>query len=132
MEGSPVVNYILPFDDVAEGVWYTEAIRWAAASGVVGGYGNGKFGPGNPVTREQLAAMLYRYEQYKGGGFTGTWMFPLNYADADLVSSWAREPMCWAAMNGIITGIGNDQLDPQGKATRAQAASMIMRFCTRK
>ena len=132
MEGSPVVNYILPFDDVAEGVWYTEAIRWAAASGVVGGYGNGKFGPGNPVAREQLAAMLYRYKQYKGGGFTGTWMFPLNYADADLVSSWAREPMCWAAMNGIITGIGNDQLDPQGKATRAQAAAMIMRFCQLK
>lgn len=68
LESSPVVNYILPFDDVAEGAWHTEAVRWAAASGVVNGYGNRKFGPGDPITREQLAAMLYRYEQYKGGG----------------------------------------------------------------
>lgn len=129
LEGRPVVNYILPFDDVAEGAWYTEAIRWAASQGIVSGYGNRKFGPGDPITREQLAAMLYRYEQYKGGGFTGTWMFQLDHADADRVSSWAYESICWTTMNGIVRGIGNGLLDPGGKATRAQAAAMIMRYC---
>lgn len=132
LEGSPVVNYILPFDDVAEGTWYTEAIRWAAASGIVSGYGNGLFGPNDNITREQLVTMFYHYEQYKGGGFTDAWMFPLDYTDAELVSSWAYEPMCWTTMNGIVEGIGNGLLDPKGKATRAQAATMIMRFCEKK
>ena len=131
LEGSPAVNYVLPFDDVAEGAWYTQAVRWAAASGVVSGYGGGSFGPGDPVTREQLAAILYRYEQYKGGGFTGAWMFPLDFEDAGQVSDWAHEPMCWMTMKGIIGGIGDKLLDPGGRATRAQAAAMLMRFCTK-
>lgn len=131
LEGSPAVNYVLPFDDVAEGAWYTQAVRWAAASGVVSGYGGGSFGPNDPVTREQLAAILYRYEQYKGGGFTGAWMFPLDFEDAGQVSDWAHEPMCWMTMKGIIGGIGDKLLDPGGRATRAQAAAMLMRFCTK-
>ncbi|MCF0123996.1 MAG: S-layer homology domain-containing protein, partial [Ruminiclostridium sp.] len=130
--GEPVVNYALTFSDVPEGTWYTEAVRWAASEGIVKGYGDGTFGPNDPVTREQLATILYRYEQVvKGGGFTGDWEFPLNFSDADKVSPWAEEGMKWCVMEGIISGKGGGILDPQGYATRVEAAQMIMKYMQR-
>lgn len=129
LAGSPVVDYLMGFDDVDPAAYYSEAVRWAASEGIVSGYGNGKFGPDDPITREQFAAMLYRYIQKQGGGFTGAWAFPLDFADADQVSSYAYEALCWMTMNGIINGTGDNQLDPQGTATRAQVAVMLMRFC---
>ena len=130
LENSPMVNYLMQFEDVAAEKYYTEAIRWATSEGIVGGYGNGKFGPDDPITRQQLAAMIYRYEQYKGGGFTGLWAFRLEFNDVAELSDYAYEPMCWCVMNGIVGGKGNGILDPNGPATRAQAAAMLMRYCT--
>lgn len=126
--GEPVVNYALPFDDVTEGTWYTEAVRWAASEGIVTGTTETAFAPDSPVTREQFATILYRYAQSKGQGFTGTWAFQLDYADADKVSEYAYEAMCWMTMQGVIEG-DSANLNPQGQATRAEAAAMLMRFC---
>ena len=125
--GGVPVNYLMQYDDVPPNAWYTEAVRWAASEGVVNGYGNGKFGPNDPIIREQLAVMLYRYEQ-RSGGFTGNWMFRLDFTDAADISDWAYEAACWCNMNGIINGKGNGILDPKGQATRAEAAAMLMRF----
>ena len=127
-ESRPSVTGDSPFADVADGAWYAEAVTWAAAHGVVVGYGNGRFGPNDPITREQLAVMLYRYEQRSGGGFTGDWMFQLDYSDAANVSDWAYEAMCWRSMNGIVEGKGTGILDPKGNATRAEAAAMLLRY----
>ena len=129
LEGKPVVNYAMSFDDAADGQWYTEAIRWAQANGIVGGYSAEKFGTNDPVTREQMALILYRYAQSKGEGFTGSWMFPLGFEDAANISSWADEAMHWCVMKELISGVGNNLLDPQGKATREQVAAILHRFC---
>lgn len=128
LEGCPVVDTTITCDDVAEGVWYTEAVRWAASKKIVEGYGNGKFGTSDSVTREQVATIMYRYEQYKGGGFVGSWMFYLDYADTDKISSWAYEAMCWMSMNGVVNGKPEKILDPKGTATRAEVAAMMYRY----
>lgn len=130
LAGRPTVIGSSPFTDVAAGAWYADAVTWAAANEIVEGCGDGTFRPAVPVTREQLAVMLYRYEQ-RSGGFTGDWIFQLNFTDADQVADWAYEAMCWSVMNGIVEGKGNDNsiLDPKGQASRAEAATMLMRFC---
>ena len=129
LAGSPVVNYAMNFEDVPQDQWYSEAVRWAAAEGIVNGYGGGKFGTNDPISREQLATILYRYEQYRGGGFTGAWMIRMDYADLAEVSDWAYEAMCWMSMNGIVNGKPGKVLDPKGTATRAEAAAMLQRYC---
>lgn len=127
LEGCPVVNYLLQFEDVPAESWYTEAVRWAAAEGIVTGY-NGKFKPDDAITREQLATMVYRYEQYKGGGFTGMWMFLLDATDRAEVSEWAYEAMCWMSMNDVMTGNGTGALNPKGTASRAEVAQILMNY----
>jgi hypothetical protein len=128
MEGEPTVNNPMAFTDVENGAWYTEAIRWAAANEIVTGYGDGRFGPNDTLTREQLAAILYRYAKTKGQGFKGLWAFRLGFDDASEVSDWAYEAMCWMNMQGIIQGTSETALSPKGKATRAQVATMLMRY----
>ena len=128
LEGSPVVNYAMNFSDVTENTDCAEAVRWAASRGIAQGYSSGAFGVSDPVTREQFAALLYRCAQSKGQGFTGTWAFPLNYPDAQQVSGFAYEPLCWLTMNGVISGTGSGMLNPQGTATRAQAVVMLQRY----
>ncbi|USF26357.1 hypothetical protein N510_001285 [Firmicutes bacterium ASF500] len=122
-EGRPVVNYLLQYGDVAEGAWYTEAIRWATSRGIVGGYGNGTFGPNDNITREQLAVMLWRY-----AGSPAATDKELHFTDADQASGFALEALRWAVENGIINGYGDGQLAPQGLATRGQVAQMLMNF----
>lgn len=117
-----------PFTDVAARMWYTDAVAWAAAAGVAGGYGNSLFGSNDSITREQLAVMLYRYAQQNGGGFTGNWLFRPDFTDAADVFDWAYEAMCWCSMNGIVTGKGDGILDPKGETTCAEAAAMLQRF----
>ena len=116
------------FADVAPDAWYADAVAWAQENNVVQGMGDGLFAPDGLITREQLAAMLYRYVQQQGQGFTGAWAFLLDYPDAESVSEYAYEPLCWMTMNQIIRGMGDGTLAPQGNATRAQVATMLMRF----
>ena len=131
MEGSPTVNYAMSFPDVAEETWYTEAVRWANASRIVTGYSDGRFGSSDPVTREQLAAILYRYAQVKGEDVSKTADLSA-FNDAASVSSWATSAMQWAVGSGIINGGANGSLVPAGNATRAQVATMLMRYSTAK
>ena len=128
IEGHPVVDYTMDFSDVDPAAWYGEAVRWAASKGIMNGYGNGKIGPNDPITREQFATMLYNYEKQQGGDFTSAWAFRLDFDDANSVSEWAYEPMRWCVMNGVISGVGDKQLAPQDEATRSQAATMLMRY----
>ena len=129
LEGEPQVTDGVDFTDVSEDSWYTDAVAWASANGIVNGMGDGTFAPDTDITREQLAAIIYRYEQHKGGGFTGTWMFRMDYTDITEVSEWSYEAMCWCTMKGIINGKPGKLLDPKGNATRAEAAAMLNRYC---
>lgn len=126
-EGSPAAG-VSGFRDVPAGQYYTSAVAWAAASGVVNGYSAAQFGPNDPITREQMAAILYRYAQYKGMDVSGRAELS-GYADAGRVSAYAREPMAWANQTGLITGVDARTLQPGGSATRAQVATILMRFC---
>lgn len=120
--GSPVVNYAMDFDDVDEDQWYTEAVRWAASEGIVAGTGKG-FSPDAALTRESLAAILFRYAggQADGGSLD-------SYADGAGVSAWAREAMNWAVAQGLITGKSGGRLDPGGTASRAEVSAILMRY----
>ena len=131
MAGSPVVNYAMNFADVPQDQWYSEAIRWATSEGIVGGYGNGLFGTNDPITREQFAAMLYRFAQEQGYDVSiGENTNILSYTDVADLSEYAISAMQWAVGAGIINGTGDGStLTPQGQATRAQAAVMLTRFC---
>ena len=131
MAGSPVVNYAMNYTDVAQGQWCSEAIRWATSEGVVTGYGNGLFGTNDPITREQLATMLWRYAQTDGYDVSiGEDTNILSYTDVPDLSEYAIPAMQWAVGAGIINGTGDGSiLTPQGQATRAQAAVMLQRFC---
>ena len=131
MSGKPVVNYYMTYSDVSEDAWYSEAVRWATSEGIVGGYGNGKFGPNDSITREQMAVMLYRYEQkYGDGGFTGDWMYRLPFTDLDQISDWAFEAVAWCNMEGVITGKDNNVFDPKGFAKRSEMAAILTRYLT--
>lgn len=129
MEESPVVNYAMTFEDVGAGMYYAEAIRWAASEGIVGGYTATQFGQDDAITREQLAAILWRYAQHKEYDVSvGENTNILSYADALTVSEWAVPAMQWANGAGLIQGSDNN-LMPKGNATRAQAAAILYRFC---
>lgn len=116
------------FTDVTSGAYYANAVAWANANGIVSGYGSGKFGPNDKVTREQLAAILYRYAQYKKYDVSGAKSLD-GYTDAQSVSSYAVPALQWANAAGVVTGKSGSKLDPKGNATRAEVAAMLMRFC---
>ena len=126
--GRPSVAAAAAFTDLPAGAWFEAAVQWAAAQGVVAGVDAATFAPDAPVTREQLAAILYRYAQAQGRGFSGLWSFPLDFPDAAAVSAYAYEPMCWMTMQQIIQGMADGTLAPQGAATRAEIAAVMMRF----
>lgn len=129
MNGSPEAGYQAIFPDVADELWYTDAILWANGAGVVKGYDiNGYFGPSDKITREQMAVMMYRYAQYKNYDVSQKADFS-KFADAANVSDFAKEAMQWAVGTGIISGKYNETvIDPQGNANRAECATIIMRF----
>ena len=115
------------FADVAADDWYATAVNWAAASGITSGTGDGNFSPNTAITREQLAAILMNYAQYKGQDVSARATLD-TYSDATAISSWANDVMSWAVAEGLLTGVTNDQLQPQGAATRAQVAAILQRF----
>ncbi|NBH80592.1 hypothetical protein D3Z52_21085 [Clostridiaceae bacterium] len=117
--GKPAGNSLLQYNDVAEGEWYTDAIRWAASQGIAGGYGNRTFAPNDNLTREQLAVMLWRY----AGSPAATQ--ELHFADAGNAGGYALDALRWAVANGVLNGDGNGLLNPTGLTTRAQAAQVL-------
>ena len=127
MAGSPAVDAPSGFTDVADGQWYSDAIAWAAANGIVNGVGGNKFAPSEPVTREQLAAIFFRYakaEAPEADVLSG-------YPDAEAISTYARDAMAWAVSTGLVTGskeADGTYLAPQGLAAREQAAAILMRY----
>ncbi len=128
LEGEPAVTKDVKFEDVPAGQWYSDAVNWAAANKIVDGCGDGRFAPGDTITREQMAVMLYRYADYKGRDMTGLAGLT-GYTDADTASDWAVTAVRWAVAQGIIEGTGKTTLNPSGNSTRAEAATILMRFC---
>ena len=129
MEGEPAVTRDCPFTDVKSGSYYEKGVSWASENDIVSGYGNGIFGPNDEITREQLAAILFRYTQHK--------KFDVNaktdlteYADYNKVSTWASNALNWANVNGLVNGAGRTSLNPKGYATRYQSAAILHRFYT--
>jgi len=127
MEGSPAPKGKNSFTDVEAGKWYADAITWAAENGIFAGYGKDKFGPDDPITREQLAAIFYRYADYKGYDLTVKGN-PDTFKDADKITDYAKTAMGWAVGSGLVKGKSSNLLDPQGTATRAEIAAMLHRF----
>lgn len=127
-DGSPVVSGQCPFGDVAAGKYYRKAVIWAAENQIVGGLGGDRFGPDEPVTREQLAAILYRYANYKGYD-TQRSVELAKFADRDDVGSYAVNAVKWAVADGLLSGVSATELQPKGFAIRAQVAAILMRFC---
>lgn len=113
------------FNDV-EDTWYTNAVAWTSNNGIVRGYGNGKFGPEDTITREQMASIIYNYAKYKGYDIT-TNTNVLSFSDTGSISSWAKDAMSFVVENGIMTGKDNNKLDPKATATRAEVAAIIQR-----
>ena len=128
IEKSPSTAGKLSFADVPDGKWYTEAIRWAQSTGVVTGYSDERFGPDDSITREQLAAIFYRYAGYKKIN-TAARNTLSQFADTGDISGWALESIQWANAAGLINGRNSSQIAPRANATRAESASMIQRFC---
>lgn len=116
------------FTDVAQDAWYTDAVAWGAENKVVEGMGNDTFAPTANITREQLAAMVYRYAKTLGYGYEGEWTSQLDFNDAEKVSDWSLEAVNWLVDNGVLTGKPGQLLDPQGNATRAEVATVLERF----
>ena len=127
MEGSLAPKDENSFTDVEAGMWYADAITWTTANGIFAGYSKDKFGPDDPVTREQLTAIFYRYADYKGYKLTVTGNLD-KFEDADKITDYANTVMQWAVGNGLIKGKAETLLDPQGTATRAEIAAMLHRF----
>ncbi len=128
LEKEPAAAAASSFSDIAAGEWYSDAVAWAAANNIVSGYENGTFGAGDVITREQMAAILFRYASFKGYDVTKTADLSA-FADAAQVSAYAADAMKWANAAGLISGTSATTLAPAGSATRAQAASILMRFC---
>ena len=128
LDGKPTVTGANSFTDVESGQWYTDAVIWASTNKIVGGYGDGLFGTNDSVTREQLAVILYNYAKYTGYDVTIAFSDLSLFTDASSVSSWAQAATNWANTEGLITGTTMTTLEPSGTATRAQVATILMRF----
>lgn len=126
MAGEPFEMPVTSFTDVEIGRYYTTAVAWACRNGIADGMGESTFGPNDAITREELVTLLYRYAQYFGHSCIGTSIE--GFADAGSVSSYAYNAMCWAYKAGVVTGTTGSRLNPQGTASRAEAAQMIMSF----
>jgi hypothetical protein len=127
-EGEPDVSELdNPFPDVTAGQYYTEAVAWAAEHEIVLGYTSGRFGPDDDITREQMATILYRYEQYAQKVPADT-TISIAFADEGGISVYAKEAVAKLVTQGIITGKPNNRFDPQGGATRAEFAAVLHRF----
>ena len=128
LEGEPTVTGTTAFTDVTANQYYANAVAWAVQNGIVAGSDATTFAPNNAITREQMAAILYRYAQFKGYDVSAKADLS-TYIDAADVSAYATDAMAWASQTGLITGTSATTLSPAGQATRAQVATILMRFC---
>lgn len=128
MDGEDAVTGTGTFTDVVKGSWYEKAVNWAAANGVVQGYDDKHFGPNDSVTRQQMATILWRYAKYKGLSVAANGTTMPDFEDRGQIASWAGEAVSWAYSCGIMTGRSATRLDPNGSASRAEAAAMLYRF----
>ena len=128
LEGEPAVSGDLPFTDVEAGIWYTDAILWAAENNIVNGVSDTEFAPGDDLTRQQLVTILYRYAEAKGYDVSASADLS-GYPDAGQVQDYAQPAMAWAVAENIIQGMEDGTLKPAGNASRAQIATILMRFC---
>ena len=128
MADSPKTKAAATFKDVEEKAYYQQAVTWAAEQKIVTGYNADTFAPEDPITREQLATILYRYAQSLDKGFTGAWTFLPDLSDRQSISEWAYEPVCWMTMNQIIKGDSQKRFAPNKLANRSEAAAMLHRF----
>ena len=127
LAGQPAVSGDLPFTDVESGTWYTDAVLWAAQNGIVNGVSDTEFVPGDDITREQLAVILYRYAAYQG--YDVSQRADLSgFGDAESISDYAQAALSWAHAQGLVLGFEDGSLRPQGTASRAQIAAVLMRF----
>lgn len=126
-EGQPQTDNTVSYPDVEADTWYTEAICWGTEEGIVKGYGDGNFGPNDLITREQFATILYRYAQYKGYDVSASDDLSA-FPDADQTGSWAVDAVKWAVGSGLLNGKDGGLLDPLGVASRAEVATILMRF----
>ena len=122
LEGSPAVTGADSFTDTTDGAWYADAVLWASQNGIVSGYGGGLFGTNDPITREQLATILWRYSDSPSADAGN------SFADESAISSWADTAVDWARSNGYINGMEGNRFAPKGQATRAQVAAILMRY----
>ena len=127
LEGEPVATGDAGFADVKADAYYAEAVNWAAEAGIVNGYSASAFGPTDPITREQMAAILMNYSEYKGMD-TSARADLSSFSDAESVNTWAEEAVQWAVSEGLIKGVTADTIQPQGQATRAQVAAILQRY----
>lgn len=127
VNGEPKTASIAAFPDVAEGEWYTESVAWAQENGIVNGFPDGTFRPDDPITREQLTTIFHRYHRFTGF-YDGCSETLASFKDGECVNSFARQSMAWAVEFGLVKGVDNDRLDPQGFASRAQTAAIIQRY----
>ena len=129
MAGSPAVTSAVSFSDVASDAYYANAVSWAAGQEIVTGYADGTFAPNRVITREQLAAILYRYAKSAGADVSvGEDTNILSYQDAEIIAAYAVPAMQWAAGSGVLSGTSASTLSPKGTATRAQTAVILVRF----
>lgn len=128
LEGEPAVSSTSSFNDVAEGKYYANAVKWAAENEIFSGYGNGQFGPEDPITREQMAVILYRYAAFKGQDMTKAADLS-KFTDNGEISGYAVPSLGWANAEGLVSGKGSGILDPLGSATRAEVSAILYRFC---
>ncbi len=128
LEGEPVVNYAMSFKDVPAGEWYTEAIRWAQSTGVVEGYSAEAFGPDDPISREQMATILYRFAKNHKINVANANKL-VGFTDVNKISTWALDAMKWANAVGLVQGRTTTTLVPEVSITRAEAATMVQRYC---
>jgi hypothetical protein len=124
----PSIAYGNPFSDVPDGAYYTTAVEWAAANGIVDGVGDSRFAPSTNITREQTATILLNYAKHIGSGPRGAWATQLGFADTSQISNWAIEGAMYCHMNGIITGRPGGLFDPKGETTRSEIAAILHRF----
>jgi hypothetical protein len=127
LDGEPRTTYSAAYTDVPSGQWYSESVTWASENGIVTGYGGGIFAPNDDLTREQFSTMLHRYARMKGYDVSAASNLS-GFSDAGTISDWALDAMRWAVAKGLINGATDTTLDPSGAATRAQCATILMRF----